>query len=387
MFKERANGEKIALVAAAWTAIDPYTIGMSVLLLSEALFIPFMLIGLWGLAAVWDDRKVDEGPLPAGEGLLKLARPILVGLLTAAAVLTRPSWLPFVACAEGARMVFSREKMIGKLCETTLILSSFCVLMFPWWFRTVRATGRFAPTAIWVGASLYDGLNPAATGASDMRFLDRPEFRSLGETEQDEALRHAALDFARTNPTKVVRLAMVKFGRFWSPWPNDSNLSSPLVALASSLAVLPGFAFAAFGLWESRRDARRDRLARGSGVAVSVFAHDLRQFAEISNSGNDSGVRLGGVGTFESGSRKTLIPKGGRAMSRRLFRLRPRTRRALFWTFASLFVLISATFGFAYAYVTDSDTLIALIQQEMPKYIFGGSARIDLRGCGRWWAT
>lgn len=66
-------------------------------------------------------------------------------------------------------------------------------------------------------------------------------------------------------------------------------------------------------------------------------------------------------------------------MSRRGFRprLRPRTRRALFWTFAGLFSLVSATFGFAYAYVTDSDTLIALIQREAPRYLLDGSVRID----------
>ena len=44
------------LIAAAMAAANPYYILMSVILLSEAVFVPLMLAALWGLAVLWSSR-------------------------------------------------------------------------------------------------------------------------------------------------------------------------------------------------------------------------------------------------------------------------------------------------------------------------------------------
>ena len=79
------------VLAAGLAAINPYYVAMSELLLSEALFIPLMLLMLWGLATLM--RAGDEPVRAGGRRSWRLG---LVALLTGAAggaaVLTRPSF-------------------------------------------------------------------------------------------------------------------------------------------------------------------------------------------------------------------------------------------------------------------------------------------------------
>jgi hypothetical protein len=137
-----------------------------------------------------------------------------------------------------------------------LIAIGTVVTLTPWWVRNAVVLHRFAPTAVWVGASLYDGLNPAADGGSDMRFLDAPDIRALDESTQDRVLSEKAIAFARANPGSVAWLALVKLARFWSPWPNAGTLRAPGVAVASAVVTIPLFVFMLWGLIRSRRDFR-----------------------------------------------------------------------------------------------------------------------------------
>jgi len=105
-----------------------------------------------------------------------------------------------------------------------------------------------------------------------MRFLERPEFRALGEVEQDRTLRDAALTFARENPGKVARLAVVKAMRFWSPWPNASEFRASWSNIASAAVTLPLFALLAVGVWDSRRDLRA-LILLGGPLLYFFFLH------------------------------------------------------------------------------------------------------------------
>ena len=116
--------------------------------------------------------------------------------------------------------------------------------------------GRFIPTSIWFGASLYDGLNLKATGASEMSFLADPDIRILGELDQDRELSRRSLEFVRENPHRSLELALIKLGRYWSPWPNADQFASLESAVASALVVIPTYLLILAGVWNRRRDMR-----------------------------------------------------------------------------------------------------------------------------------
>ncbi len=247
------------LVAAALTAVNPYYVAMSELLLSEALFTPLLLLCLWCLAVIWRsiDGLMGEGGRPNARraGLVALA----AGLSGGAAILTRPSWalfLPAVLLVWVIASAFRGEnsRTAAAFRAAVLVLAGMVLVMGPWWIRNARIYGRFVPTAVWLGACLYDGLNPHATGASDMKFLENPEFRPLDETGQDAVLTRRALEFARSQPRRVLELAAIKYWRYWSPWPNANEYRSPGAAVASALLVIPLYLLILAGVWNRRHD-------------------------------------------------------------------------------------------------------------------------------------
>jgi 4-amino-4-deoxy-L-arabinose transferase-like glycosyltransferase len=266
-----SRGWTMPLVAAALAAFHPYLVATSALVLSEAVFLPLMLLGLLGLAVVWTS---DEGR--------GWAWAMGAGLAWGAAVLVRPSWALFVPSALAALVVAAgRDRRPAAARAAALVALGVLVVMAPWWARNARVFGRFVPTAIWTGASLYDGLNPRATGASDMdAFLLEPDIWPLEEEAQDAELRRRALAFARARPGRALSLAVVKLGRYWSPWPNAESFRSLPVALASASFTVPLFVLMAVGGWDRRRDFRALFLLAGPLLYFCalhmVFASSMR---------------------------------------------------------------------------------------------------------------
>ncbi len=265
--------------AACLAALDPYLIVLSALALSEALFLPLMMGSLWAITATWPARREDWGKTEAADKPVRLAA--LAGLLMGLAVLTRPSWLAYVAALLVIRVVCGgRGELRRSLRISGVMALVFGLVMLPWWVRNGSELGRFVPTALWVGASLYDGISPTADGSSEMSFLDAPDVRALSEVEQDRELRSRSLAFARSHPGRVLELAWIKAGRFWSPWPNAASLTSPLVAVVSMAATLPVFALVGWGAWLRRGDPRTWAVLLGTLVVFFglhlVFVSSVR---------------------------------------------------------------------------------------------------------------
>lgn len=236
-----------AVIAGIMAAVYPGAISLSIFVLSEAVFCPLMVLQL--VAWIIADRT---------EGKTSWCLSSAAGIAGGLATLARPSWLLFSPLAM-ASAVFDRESRLRRLRIGAIVLLAMAATLTPWWIRNCAVTGRFVMTTLQVGASLYDGLNPAASGASNMAFVtqfmdeqsraDRQQTAGLeGTFEQrlDQRLRSAAIAWAKQNPDQVLRLIGIKFLRMWSPWPNAAEMQSVLFRLALLLGYTP---LLLLGLW------------------------------------------------------------------------------------------------------------------------------------------
>lgn len=232
---------RTALVAGLLAAVYPGAIGMSVFVLSEA---PFCLV-MVGQLICW--VKLTQ----TTERRAEIGWSLAIGGLAGLATLIRPSWLLFTPFALGAGVLWGRHTRRDAL-HATIVLLAIAVTMSPWWIRNYRVTGSLVLTTLQMGASLYDGLNPHATGASDMRFVEAFHQEQLradaiapkplaGTYSQrlDNRMRQAAIGWVRSHPGEAAGLMVTKFFRLWSPWPHAAEMQSWTFRLLVVVGYVP----------------------------------------------------------------------------------------------------------------------------------------------------
>ncbi len=253
LLAKRLGGSSAANWAGIIAAISPAAIGMSVMILSEMLLVPLML----GHLLAW------QKACSAAAQRHVIGWSMVAGMMAGLAILARPSWLlfaPFLMTV-GLLLGPSRGRHL-KIGVMTLVAMS--VVMSPWWYRNALVTGKFVPTTLQVGPSLYDGLHPGATGASDegMAFMQaivaeqialneraNPPHDGTLEYRINRRAQHLALEFARSQPVEVLRLAIAKFARTWSLWPDGGELGSTAIRLLISLSTFSVLLLALLGSW------------------------------------------------------------------------------------------------------------------------------------------
>lgn len=238
-----------ALIAGLWTALSPPMAVFSVLILSETAFALFLLVNLSLFVCWWQAQSL--------RGQMMFA--LLTGLATALATYQRPSWYPMLglfALGWWYRVWWDtdwwhnnwRTKSINHrawsraIAPTLLMLLAFALAMSPWVVRNHHVTGHWILTTLWMGPSLYDGLQPEATGESDMRFFDEENLMaSMSEYDMDRNYKQRAWQYAFDHPGRAIELAFIKAYRYWKPWPNASQFGGAGQGLAVALHAVPLF--------------------------------------------------------------------------------------------------------------------------------------------------
>tara|TARA_Y100001960_G_scaffold158193_1_gene166311 strand:+ start:349 stop:1674 length:1326 start_codon:yes stop_codon:yes gene_type:complete len=233
---------RTGLFAGALSAIYPGAIAMSILILSEGPFCLFMVLELVAIYLCFASTQTTL--------ITRRWAALSIGATSAVSVLIRPSWLLYTPALLTAICLLGKNRG-RQLALSSLALMGFALVMSPWWIRNYQVTGRFVPTTLQVGASLYDGLRPGANGESDMSFmqdfyrqqtqqdLDRGILSSdTYEFRLNARLRDASLAWARENPAEVLRLAGVKLFRMWNIFPNSKKVGSGTSRLVISIGYL-----------------------------------------------------------------------------------------------------------------------------------------------------
>ena len=126
--------------------------------------------------------------------------------------------------------------------QVFLLVLVYAVLMSPWWYHNYQRYDEFVRLVPSDGYPLYAGNNPLnqsggglgmSNGVGDADFTGFSQIN--GSIEKNQALRDAAFDYITDNPMHFVKMAGVKFVRFWRLWPFAPEYKNPLT-IAVSLA-------------------------------------------------------------------------------------------------------------------------------------------------------
>lgn len=243
----RLFDEKVGLSACAFTAISPVMVGFSVLLLSETLFALTLTLSVW-CAAKW----LSETESTSNGTNRTRVWAAATGFSVAIATYVRPSWL-LAGPGLALLVVFVSKQRVQRAVEAAVMLLALYGTLLPWAVRNHVVCGHWVFTTLWSGASLYDGLSPAANGDSNMEFFDRDKLmETQSEWDVDQHYNRAAWQFAKENPGRAIELTLIKLWRYWKPWPNAAQFGGLGPAVMVAAFFLPLMVFAARGFWIAR---------------------------------------------------------------------------------------------------------------------------------------
>lgn len=235
----RLFDRRVGCVAGLIVAIDPFLVFFSSLLLTETLFIT-LLAGLWWYAATWLIHRDPTDTIPA-------RRWMVLGVAGALTVYARESTLGLVVLLT-AFLLFvvgiRRRTMLGAVMTLSIVVAS----LFPWALRNYAVTGSFTFLTHRGGISLYDGVRPGATGASDLGHIKAMDaVRGLDEVAWNDYFMTESQKAIIDDPMRIIRLAGVKLARLWNPVPNVETYRSRGVRIIAAAWTLPIFVLAILG--------------------------------------------------------------------------------------------------------------------------------------------
>ena len=206
-------GDRIALVAAALTAIFPPLVTLSQELMTETLFLALILAAA---LAVLRSRRAG----------LSLRWAAAAGALCGLGALTRsPGPVLIIPIAVG---LLARRPWAGlrTLAPPAVAIACMIIVMTPWTLRNVVEFGRFVPVTTSSGFALAGTYNDQSLTGDDRAAWQNPallpryqplfERPGIDEATLDVTLRREALEFAASHPGYAAQVVISNLARLFA---------------------------------------------------------------------------------------------------------------------------------------------------------------------------
>lgn len=230
--------QKVGLLAAFLSALDPVAIFFTGLLLSETLY-SFIL-----LAAVYFWLKLSRD----ARTTLKSGFFWIASILWGMAILIKPISLQLLIFCALVKIIASRFHKKTIMSTLGICLLSLAI-QTPWVLHNYSLCGKFILTTTGGGITLYESNNPKADGGPGYeKIVWTEEMKKMNEVEIDRYFKHEALEFIRKNPGRFLELAGKKFLRFWSVVPNAKDFQRPIYFWTSLIFYTPVFILGCVGI-------------------------------------------------------------------------------------------------------------------------------------------
>jgi 4-amino-4-deoxy-L-arabinose transferase-like glycosyltransferase len=198
----------VGLLAAAMAAFDPLLIGFSASYLSE---IPFTAIFVFTLLVFVRLCERDERwGLACTLGIL-FALCIYIRAEIALCIFPLLIWYIFMAIG---------TQRWRRIVQSLVIVLIIVAGMMPWWIRNWELFhSNFFRFSTLEGISLYESVYHGATGGPRQSDIKWPAYmKKLNESQRDNRWTAMSFRIIEHHPIRILRLAVIKIGRTWSPW-------------------------------------------------------------------------------------------------------------------------------------------------------------------------
>jgi hypothetical protein len=224
---------KIAKFTFLIVAFYPFFVFYQGLLLSETIFITLLIASFYSMY-LW-----KEGGFLFGKAFYLVNIFFVLAVYTKATLMFLP---PFLICT----FLLLITKDFKRFVKTLMIsVALYGFLMSPWWLRNYIIFDNFVPYTTSSGANFYLGNNEFNHSGgvlwekdTDVNLVSK--INSINnELERDLAYKKYAIDYIATHKVNFMRVAYLKFKRFWSVSPNAPEFDKGLIKWISIISFGP----------------------------------------------------------------------------------------------------------------------------------------------------